>query len=186
MRPDTLRKIQLPVVEPVSLTEAKQQIGMLADVTEFDRFLVDKISTARALIEARLGITMVATKYRAVWRSAPAAVRLPAPPLLVSEAYPMSATLDGETLVAETDYAVDTDAVPGEFALAAGGGGKLVIEYWGGVPPETPPCPMLKSAILAYVNHCFENRGVLATDSAAELPQAFETLLAASSWNGGW
>ena len=45
---------------------------------------------------------------------------------------------------------------------------------------------MLKSAILAYVTHSFENRGVLATDSAAELPQAFETLLAASSWNGGY
>jgi hypothetical protein len=45
---------------------------------------------------------------------------------------------------------------------------------------------MLKSAILAYVDHQFNNRGVLASDSATELPQAFDTLLAASSWNGGW
>ncbi|MEY3203951.1 MAG: hypothetical protein RLZZ21_282 [Planctomycetota bacterium] len=186
MRPDTFRTIQMPVVEPVSLTDVKQQIGILSDVTEFDRFLMDKVSTGRALVEARLGITMVATKYRAVWKVASGAVRLPAPPLLVSQAYPLVATLDGVALVASTDYTLDTDAIPGELTLAGHLRGKLSVEYWGGVPPETPPDPMLKSAILAYANHAFENRGILATDTAAELPQAFETLLAASSWNGGW
>jgi hypothetical protein len=46
--------------------------------------------------------------------------------------------------------------------------------------------PTIRSALLAYVNHQFENRGVLNTEGGGELPQAFETLLAASSWNGGW
>lgn len=187
MRPDTFRRIQLPVVEPVTLSEVKAQIGILADVTEFDRLLMDKVSTGRALIEARLGITMVATQYRAVWKSASGTICLPAPPLLVSEDYPLVATLDGVVLdEEEDDYELDADAIPGELTLAAGKAGKLVVEYWGGVAPETPPDPMLKSALLAFVDHQFENRGVLATDATAELPQAFETLLAASSWNGGW
>lgn len=186
MRPDTFRTIQMPVVEPVSLTEVKQQIGLMADVTEFDRFLMDKVSAGRALVESRLGITMVATKYRAVWKVVSGTVRLPAPPLLVSQAYPLVATLDGVTLVAGTDYTLDADAIPGELTLASHLRGKLSVEYWGGKPPETLPCPMLKSALLAYANHAFENRGILATDTATELPQAFETLLAASSWNGGW
>jgi hypothetical protein len=37
-----------------------------------------------------------------------------------------------------------------------------------------------------YVEHMFSNRGVLAENSAAELPQGFETLLASLSHNGGW
>jgi hypothetical protein len=45
---------------------------------------------------------------------------------------------------------------------------------------------MIRSAILAFVNHQFENRGVLNTEGGGELPHAFEALLAASSWNGGW
>jgi hypothetical protein len=54
------------------------------------------------------------------------------------------------------------------------------------VAPGTEIEPTLKSALLMYVAHAFENRGILADGSSAELPQGFETLLAASSWNGGW
>lgn len=185
MRPDTFRVISLPVVEPVSLTEVKQQIGMGIDVTDFDRLLMDKVSAARALIESRLSITMVATQYRAIWKDASGVVNLPSPPLLVTQTYPLVATLDGVALT-QGQYTLDTDDIPGTLTLEGGRRGKLQVTYWGGVPPDTRPDPMLKSAILAYVTHSFENRGVLATDATAELPQAFETLLAASSWNGGY
>jgi hypothetical protein len=37
-----------------------------------------------------------------------------------------------------------------------------------------------------YVEHLFKNRGVLAEDTAVELPQAFEALLASESHDGGW
>ncbi len=185
MRPDTFRVISLPVVEPVSLTEVKAQIGMGVDVTDFDRLLMDKVAAGRALIESRLGITMVATRYRAVWKSASGTVRLPSPPLLVTQTYTLVATLDGVALT-QGQYTIDADAIPGTLTLDGGRSGKLQVEYWGGVPPETRPDPMLKSALLAYVTHAFENRGILATDATAELPQAFDTLLAASSWNGGW
>lgn len=185
MKPDTLRVIQWPVVEPVSLTDAKFQVGLMPEVTEFDRFLMDKVAAARRLIETRLAMTMVATKYRAVWKRAPSVLRIPAPPLLVADGYPIAITVDGVAL-AGADFEVDVDAIPGEVTLAAGVGEKVTVEFWGGVPPEQTICPMLRSALLAYVDHAFHNRGILATDSAVELPQAFETLLAASSWNGGW
>lgn len=185
--PDTLRVIAWPVVEPVTLTEAKAQIGLMDDQTDHDRFLVDKIATGRRLIETRLGITLVATRYRATWKIAPSVLRMPAPPLLVAEGYSLSVTSNGVALATPADYTVDTDAVPGEITLTKGAGTKIVVEYWGGVAPATERvCPMLRSALLAYVDHAFNNRGIVATDSATELPQAFETLLAASSWNGGW
>jgi uncharacterized phiE125 gp8 family phage protein len=185
MRPDTCRVIEQPIVEPVGLSEVKAQIGMGVEVTDFDRLLMDKVAAARALIESRLSITMVATKYRAVWKNVSGTVELPSPPLLVTQAYPLVATLDGVALT-QGQYTIDADAIPGTLTLEGGRRGKLSVEYWGGVPPETRPDPMLKSAVLAYVTHAFENRGVLATDATAELPQAFDTLLAASSWNGGY
>lgn len=184
--PDTLKVISWPVVEPVTLTEAKAQIGLMDDQTDHDRFLVDKIAAGRRLIETRLGITMVATRYRATWKIAPSVLRMPAPPLLVAEGYSLSVTSNGVALATPADYTVDTDAVPGEITLIKGANTKVVVEYWGGVAPTDQVCPMLRSALLAYVDHAFNNRGIVATDSATELPQAFETLLAASSWNGGW
>ena len=185
MKPDTVRVIEWPVVEPVSLSEAKTQVGMTADQTEHDRFLLDKVATARRLIERRLSITLVATQYRATWKAAPAVLHLPAPPVLIDADHTLVITVDG-VAVSAGDYEVDEDAMPATVTFDSQPTGKVVATYWGGVAPGGTIEPTLKSALLAYVDHAFENRGVLNTDGGGELPQAFETLLAATSWNGGW
>jgi uncharacterized phiE125 gp8 family phage protein len=185
-RPDTLRVLTHPSVEPVSLSEAKAQIGLMPDQTEHDTLLVAKIATARRLIEARLGIAIVATEYRATWKTAPEVLRLPAPPLLAGSGYELVVTADDDELTEGDDYEVDADAVPATIELSKGTGKRVVVTYWAGVEPGDTVDPLLRSAILAYVDHQFNNRGVIATDGATELPQAFDTLLAASSWNGGW
>lgn len=187
MKPDSVRVLAWPVIEPVTLAEVKAQVGLLADQTEHDAFLLAKMAAARRLIEQRLGITLVATQYRAVWKDRhPAVVRLPAPPLLVDADHELNVTVGGVAKAAGADFDLDQESVPGTLDFGTPGSGTLVVEFWGGVPPETRVCPMIRSAILLYVTHLFENRGVLAADTDRELPQAFETLLAASSWNGGW
>lgn len=184
-KPDTIRVLQWPVVEPVSLTEAKLQVGLLADATEYDRFLLDKLAAARRLVESRLSVTLVATQYRATWQAGGSVLDLPAPPVLISATYPLTVTVDG-VAVSANDYEVDEDSFPATLTLDTATTAKTVVTYWGGIAPGSPIEPMIRSAILAYVNHQFENRGVLNTEGGGELPQAFETLLAASSWNGGW
>lgn len=185
MKPDTIRVLEWPVVEPVSLTEARQQCGLMPDQTDHDTFLLGAIATARRLVEKRLGVTLIATQYRATWQAAPAVLDLPLPPLLVDEDHELVVTVD-EVAVDPADYEVDEDARPATVTWDSVPNGKVVATWWGGVAPGTIIEPTIRSAILAYVNHQFENRGVLADGSAVELPQAFETLLAASSWNGGW
>jgi uncharacterized phiE125 gp8 family phage protein len=184
-KPDTIRVLQWPSVEPVSLTDAKAQCGMLADVTEFDRFLLDKIAAARRLVESRLSVTLVATQYRATWQAGGSVLHLPAPPVLISATYPISVTVAGVALAA-ADYEVDQDAFPATLTLDTATNEKVVVTYWAGAAPGSQIEPMIRSAILAFVNHQFENRGVLNTEGGGELPHAFEALLAASSWNGGW
>jgi uncharacterized phiE125 gp8 family phage protein len=184
-KPDTIRVLQWPIVEPVTLTEAKAQVALAQDQTEHDRFLLDKIAAARRLIERRLSVTLVATQYRATWQTGGDVLDLPAPPVLISGTYPITVTVDG-TALASTDYEVDQDAFPATLTLDTATTSKVVVVYWGGVAPGGVIEPTIRSALLAYVNHSFENRGVLNTEGGGELPQAFETLLAASSWNGGW
>jgi uncharacterized phiE125 gp8 family phage protein len=185
MRPDTIKVLEWPVVEPVSLTEARQQVGLMADQTEFDAFLLRAIATGRRLIERRLGMTLVATQYRATWQTAPAVLDLMAPPVLIDEDHALVVTVEGDE-VDPADYEVDADAQPATVTFDSVPSGKVVATYWAGVAPATEIEPTLKSALLMYVAHAFENRGVLADGPTSELPQGFETLLAASSWNGGW
>jgi uncharacterized phiE125 gp8 family phage protein len=184
-KPDTVRVLQWPLVEPVSLTEAKAQVSISQDQTEHDRFLLDKVAAARRLVESRLSVTLVATQYRATWRTGGKILHLPAPPVLISATYPITVTVGGVALSA-SDYEVDQDAFPAIVTLDNETTEKIVVTYWAGVAPGSTIEPMVRSAILAYVNHQFECRGVLNTEGGGELPQAFETLLAASSWNGGW
>lgn len=185
MRPDTIKVLQWPTVEPVTLTEARQQVGLMPDQTEFDQFLLRAMATGRRLIEKRLGVALVATQYRATWTTAPAVLDLPNPPLLVAEGYDLEVTADGDT-VDPADYEVAADATPATVTFDAVPTGEVVATYWAGIDPAGQIDPMLRSAILMYANHAFENRGIMADGPANELPQGFETLLAASSWNGGW
>jgi hypothetical protein len=76
--------------------------------------------------------------------------------------------------------------MPATVTLPTGTVGKVVATYWGGVAPGTPVAPQIRAALLMYVEHLFKNRGVLAEDTAVELPQAFEALLASESHDGGW
>jgi len=185
MTPDTIKILTQPVVEPVTLTEARQQVGLMPDQTEFDAFLLRAIATGRRLIERRLGATLVATQYRASWSTAPAVLDLPNPPLLQAEGYGLVVTVDGVEVDAG-DYEIDADAMPATVTFDSQPSGKIVATYWAGQSPETLIEPTLRSALLMYVSHAFENRGILADGSSTELPQGFEALLAASSWNGGW
>lgn len=187
MRPDTLVVTDIEAdVEPVTLDEAKAQLGMMPEQVDFDALLAGQIATAREFLEARLGRSLVLKKYRAKWKK-PAGRRfvLPRPPLVVDETHALAVTVDGDEL-AGSEYEAEADAMPAYVELDASPAGEVVIEYWAGPTEAQPVSRRLKSAILLYVVHLFENRGVLAANSSVELPQAFEALLASESHSGGW
>ena len=187
MRPDTLVVTDTEDgVEPVSLLEVKAQLGLMPEQTDFDALLAGQVATAREFLESRLGRSLVLKKYRAKWKrpSGPKFV-LPRPPLVVDEDHELLVTVDGDEL-AGTEYEVEVDAMPAYIQLDAAPSGEVVIEYWAGPTAAQPVSRKLKSAILLYVVHLFENRGVLAANSSVELPQAFEALLASESHTGGW
>lgn len=181
MRPKTIRLIESPVVEPVSLSEVKEQISLSADVTDFDRMLLGAIATARRLIERRLGLSLVATRYRAKYPAGVVVLELPNPPVLIDQDHPIEITVDGQAL-GTNDYEVEEDA--SEVELDSPASGDVVCTYWAGVAPGGKIPPQLRSAILLYVAHAFKHREAASEDGVVEVPMAFETLLASESVSG--
>lgn len=187
MKPETIRVLAWPAVEPVTLAEAKAQLAIIEQVDEFDALIADKIAAGRRYIEKRLGQTLAATQYRATWTAVPARrlLTLPAPPLLTGEDYPLAVTVGGDEVAAE-DLEVNEDAQPATVGLPGGVSGKVVATYWAGVAPGVQIEPNVKAALLMFVEHTFKNRGIVAEDGSVELPQAFEALLASASHTGNW
>ena len=185
MRPATLKILERPATEPVTLAEAKAQVGLVETIEDFDDLLLRAIGTARRVVEQRLGISLLATQYRATWPTGTRVLHLPAGPLLEGSAYSLVITV-GDDELAEADYEVDADAMPPVITLDATPGQKVTVTYWGGHEAAEDLEPQLRSAILMHVDHQFENRGVLAEGATAELPAGFEMLLASCSYSGGY
>lgn len=187
MRPRTTRILNGPEVEPVSLADVKAHLRLPADFCDDDSAISAMIASGRRLIEQRLGITLLASRYRAKWPAGAAFLELPNPPLLTGAGYEFELTA-GESAVSSDDYVIDEDAQPATVRLTRTQSGELVATYWAGWPSSRAIEPQLRSALLLYVGHLYANREVATTDGSqpAEVPLAFEALLASASVSGRW
>jgi hypothetical protein len=193
--------ITQPTIEPVSLTEAKSQLRILPDFNDDDALVMALVATGRRLVERRLGITLMATQFRATfadpldllsnrhesnWWGWSDTLELYYGPMLVDGSHPVAVTAGGVTLSPST-YTVDADSRPGRIRLAdPGNNSQIMVTYWAGqATPATVP-PTLKSAILLMVGHLWVNREAVVTDSkySTDLSLGVEMLLAAESTTG--
>ena len=199
MRLRSLAIVTHPTVEPVSLAAAKAHLNLLPEQEDDDGQIVAMVASARRLIERRLGVALSPQQLRARfdyadgggWSRGPAGIgpvtlRLPVTPILTGGSYPVAVDVDG-VAVAGSAYTVDADGgylrfstVPNVSDLAT-----LTVTYWAG---QTLVSPQLRSAILLYVGHLYANREAVVSDGSqpADLPLAFETLLASESVSGRW
>lgn len=201
MRLRSVVVITQPTVEPVSLAEAKRQLSLMPEQTDDDQMIVRMISTARRLVEKRLGVALAPQQIRARydqadgdgWYRGPAgigraALELPVSPVMTGGGFPLVVDVDGVT-VSSAAYSVDTDSMPGAVRFSSvpsvSDSATLTVTYWAG---QNTIAPQLRSAILLYVGHLYANREVVTTDGSqpAEVPLAFDALLASESISGRW
>lgn len=185
--PRSIVALTHPEVEPVSLTAAKGQLGLVADQVDDDALILRLIATARRLVEQRLGTTLATRQFRATFVEGSGEVAIPLPPLLVDADHPLEVTHGGVTVDPAT-YTVDADSRPGVVRFSSwpsvSSSSPLVVTFHAGPKPGTPIEPGLESAILLCVAHFFRNRESTTADGIRELPMGFETLLAAHSVSG--
>lgn len=208
----SLKQLAEAEVEPVSLNDAKAQVGLLPEQEDDDALLLRLISTGRRLVEQRLGVTLATRQYRATFEpaghghchghdhyhqdhtyyqgSGRLGLRIPAPPLLVDGTHPLTVTVNGVTIDPST-YSVDADSTPAVIRFttwpAFSEDDPLVVTYWAGPAPGGRIEPAAETVILLYVAHGFRNREAIITGTIAEvLPMGVETLLASISITGAY
>ena len=199
MRLRSLAVATQPIVEPVSLTIAKGHLSLLQEQEDDDMLIVSMLSTARRLIERRLGVALAPQQLRAKFDATdgmgwtrgpenlgPVVLGLPVVPVLTGGSYPVAIDVDG-TAVSSSTYTVDADAGQIRFSSAPSMSDltTLTVTYWAG---QATIAPQLRTAILLYLGHLYANReAVIATGAQpVAIPMAFETLLASESVSGRW
>lgn len=181
--------LEPPVVEPVTLSEAKAHCRI--DVEDDDALVAALISTAREHLEriSRPQLAMTAQRWLFVadaWPTSNTIELRPYPLLSVVEVRYTDAG-GVETTIAPSEYQVDTYSQPGRLHMVNGWPSAtlaplngLEIEFTAGYGVDVLSPPLaLRQAVLLLVAHWYENRELALTTGAIpkELPFAVKSLM---------
>jgi len=174
-----------PAIEPVSLSEAKDFLRLLAE--DEDELLGTLITAARLMVEAASGRMLIDQGWRLVLDRWPGGgeIRLPLSPLRSVSAARVydaagasqSVLLSSLAVVAGSDPPLITvaGAVPMSGRERAGVEIEVVAGF--GATRDTVPAP-LRQAVLRLACRWFEHRGDVVSRDAARLPVEIAALVA--------
>lgn len=186
-----------PVVEPVSLSEAKAAAKI--DIDDDDALIQSYITMSREYVESILDVALVHQVLEARYDTFPLwEIILPRPPMApqaVTVEYRDEGGVMRTLSSASNHFQVDSYATPGRiYPLYNGvwpavrGDENSVIVRWtagyGSSGANVPAVP--KQLIMLQTAHLYENRQPVVSgySQVLSVPQTFETLLAASGWGG--
>lgn len=184
-------RITNPVVEPVSLSEAKRQCRV--DTEADDAYIQTLIAVARQYVEDTLDITLLTTVWEArydlfpIWN-----LNLPRPPMApadVTVTYRRGDGTYGTLTSAAGDFQVDSKVIPGRvypnwaraWPPTRGDENSVVVRYsagYGDSGASVPP--VARHLILLLVAHLYDARQPAVAGAVNSVPLTFDTLLAAS------
>jgi uncharacterized phiE125 gp8 family phage protein len=184
-----------PVVEPVSLAEAKAQARIDADAE--DALIQSYITMAREWLEGTLDISLITQTLEARYDLFPVwEIILPKPPMAAGT---VTITYrDGNDTVqtlssASSHFQVDHRVMPGRvypnynavWPLPRGDENSITIRWQAGYGPTGFDVPATaRGAILLLVSHWFEMRQPVVTgySQVLPIPKTVDTLIAATDW----
>ena len=184
-----------PVVEPVSVSEAKSHCRV--DTNADDAYIAALISAAREYVESYMDETLIDTQYVMRLDAFPAVIELPRPPMSqTAERTAVSITYvtgeDGGTAtLATTDYRVDRDSVPGKVRTLYAGSwpshlldyGSVTVTWWAGRGRDgTAVSQRVKAAMLMLVGQWYERRMAADAANLSEMPFGVKSLLDSVKW----
>lgn len=191
----SIKTLTPPVVEPVSLAEAKTHCRV--DSTTDDAYIASLITAAREWVEAYMDESLVHQQLVMRLDGFPAEIELPRPPMATAgtaTAVSITYTTDegGTTAtLATTQYRVDRDSTPGVMRPNYGGSwpghltdyNAVTVTWWAGRGASGAAVPQgVKNAILMIVGHLYERRLAADAGAVAEMPFGVRALLDAQRW----
>lgn len=193
----SLRVHTPPVVEPVSLAEAKAQCRV--DSSDEDALIQSYITMAREYIEGTLDIACITQTLEARYDTFPLwEIILPRPPMAPGTVLVTYRDEAGQmqTISSATNaFQVDQYATPGRiyplyehvWPAVRGDENSVTVRWTAGYGSSGMACPAsIRGACLLLVAHWFEMRQpvVVGYSQVLPVPATFDTLLAASGWGG--
>jgi uncharacterized phiE125 gp8 family phage protein len=182
-----------PVVEPVSVSEAKAHCRI--DTTADDAYVAALVSAAREYVETYLDETLIDTEYVMRLDAFPAEIELPRPPMsptpertAVSITYTTTA---GTAVLEPGGYRVAREAIPGVVRTPYGGSwpsylldrNAVTVTWWAGRGPDGGSVSRrVKAAILLLVGHWYERRLAVDATASSETPFGVRALLDSAKW----
>lgn len=155
-----------PVVEPVSVSEAKAHLRV--DISDDDALIGSLITAARTHVEQHLRRALVTQTWDLVLDGFPGReLRLPLPPLASVTSVTYTDDEGGAGSVDAGEYVVDTDREPGRVVLRSGGTWPAVtlraaagvrVRFVAGYGNAAAVPGPIKQAILLLVGTLYENR----------------------------
>lgn len=197
MRYRSLRTITQPVVEPVSLSEAKAHCRV--DGSQDDGYIQSLVTAAREWVESYMDETVLHTQYVMTLDAFPLEIELPRPPMatvgtVTSVAVTYTIDTSGQTTTLSTSqYRVDRNSVPGVVRPLYGKPwpphlmdyGAVTVTWWGGRDSDSAKVPKrVKAAILWLVGMWYERRMAADQVNLSEIPFGVKAMLDSVKWGG--
>jgi uncharacterized phiE125 gp8 family phage protein len=191
----SLRTVTPPVVEPVSLSEAKTHCRV--DSTTDDAYIAALITAAREWVEVYMDESLIHQQLTMRLDFFPVEIDLPRPPMAtegtataVTVTYTIDESMQTATL-SQSQYRVDRDARPGVIRNVYGGSwpshlsdqNSVSVTWWAGRGPSGASTPQgVRNAILMLVGHWYERRLAADAGSLNEIPFGVKALLDSRKW----
>ena len=192
----SIRRSTQPDFEPLSLSEVKSHLRLMADMKDDDQYLMGLIGAARIYFENRVGQTTTLVQWRAKtkgWNTCGCVGQeLPYPPLYVDENHPITLSYEDDAgntvIVSDADITSDPTNYPGTVNYTGPSPGcdtTMTIEWWAGVDAPIKISQLWKSCMLVLIGHWYENRSAVSTEGGGvEIPMSFDMMTAGCSYDG--
>jgi uncharacterized phiE125 gp8 family phage protein len=190
----SLKRAAQPVVEPVSLSDAKTHLRV--DTESDDDQILALISAAREWCENYTQRTFVHTQWTMTFDTFPWEIELPRPPVAVASGntattitYAMEG--GGTATLATSEYRVDRTSEPGVIRTVYAGTwpshlldrNSISVTWWGGYGEDGTKVPkVVRAAILMLVAYWYERRLAADQVAATAVPFGVSSMLDSIKW----
>jgi len=194
LRYRSVRRLQEPAVEPVSVSQAKEHLRIDASFSDDDLYLQTLITAARVWVENAADRTLIRSQWQIKFDMFPSNdIELRRPPLMsdpVVVTYVPSNT-GNYTPVAFTDFRTDRDSEPqvirpqwnGSWPTARGAENDVTITYWAGYGESGDDVPAAaRHTILMLVAHWYTAREAVTPGGMNPVPMGVEALMGTINW----
>lgn len=189
----SLQRLSGPLVEPVTLLEAKAHLRLDADFTDDDLYVQSLLTAARVHVENVSDRTLIRSQWQMKFDFFPAwDIELARPPVMpdaVTLTYVPSDAVYSP--ISYTDFRTDRDSTPaairpqwnGTWPTCRGAENDITVTYWAGYGTSGLQVPTpARHAVLMLAAHWYRVRESVIDGGMNPVPQAIEYLIGAINW----